>query len=215
MIEVVGTPETASNGASAANGLELEVVRSLESLATARERLVELVVEARDMDALAAALPVRWAEVERLGRELEEAVAANAVEAARLQELESALESERSALKLRRELLDRRETVLEEEREELAEQARALEERAARFHWRWLVRAWRWCPPLPRRKERVCELLFVPGAEGYKLLEQSGLALAPNARLSGLLDEDRAYVVTKIAQMPFDGRWCAYLQQAQ
>jgi hypothetical protein len=214
VVEVVGTP-AASNGASEAQGVELEVVRSLEVLVTVRERLAGLVIEARDMDALAVALPVRWAEVERLGIELEGAVAANAAEAARLGELDHALKSERASLQVRGELLDKREADLEEWRQALADRERAFEERAARFHWRWLVRAWRWRPPLPSRTERLCELLLVPSADGYKLLEQSGLALAPNAQLNGLLDEDRAYVVTKIAQMPFDGRWCAYLQQAQ
>jgi hypothetical protein len=195
--------------------LELEADRSVDALAAAAERLACLVVEASEMDGLAAALPVRQTELERQRLELEQAAAANAAEAARLEEREAMCASERDALRMRAMLVERRETLLEEERQELGEQTRALEERAARLHWRWLIRAWSWRPRLPGRTARVCELLFVPGPDGYKLLEQSGLALAPNAELSGLLAEHRTYVVTKIAQLPFDGRWCAYLQQAK
>jgi len=213
VVEVVITPEPAINGAAAPSSLELKTDRSLEALAAARERLAVLVVEASSMDALAAALPMQAAELERQRRELEQAAAGNAAEAARLRELDEALGAERAALQMRGELLNRREAVLEEGRKELADQARALEERAARFHWRWLIRAWSWRPLLPGGKARVCELLFVPSPDGYRLLEQGGLALTPTAQLTGLVDEHRTYTVTKIAQMPFDGRWCAYLQQ--
>jgi hypothetical protein len=55
-------------------------------------------------------------------------------------------------------------------------------------------------------------LFFVPTASGYTLLEQTGVALAPGARISGLLEERATYAVTKLAQLPFDGRWCAYFE---
>jgi hypothetical protein len=55
--------------------------------------------------------------------------------------------------------------------------------------------------------------LFVPSADGYKLLRQDGLALEQDATVRGLLGEQMTYVVTKVTQWPFDGRWCAYLQR--
>jgi hypothetical protein len=212
--EIVGVPERATNGPSVV-GREATVGASLEALAASVERLERLTTHARCLDALAVALPGQQAKLERQRRELKQAAHANAVEASRLRELESALESERAAVQMRSELLARREAVLEEERQNLSEQARVLEERAGRFRWRWLVWAWRWRPPLPSQKARTCELLFVPASEGYKLLEQEGVALAPDAQVSGLLDERRTFTVMKIAQLPFDGRWCAYLQENQ
>ena len=112
--------------------------------------------------------------------------------------------------------------VLEETASELARREHELEAgqaelagRESRFaaRWRWLIRACRWRPTLPGRDARVCELLFVPSPEGYKLLEQDGLALRRGAVLSGLLAEEQRHVVTKIAPWAFDGRWCAYLQE--
>jgi hypothetical protein len=215
VIEAAVTPQTASHEPAGLQEIELNVNRSLETLAAVTERLAELAVEARGMDALAAALPARRAELEGQRNQLELAAAANRAETTRLRELEAALKTEQAALQMRDELLARREAVLEERRQELAERERTFEQRAARLHWRWLVRAWQWRPPAPSRKPRSCELLFVPSPDGYKLIEQAGIALAPNARLGGLLDEHRTFTVTKIVQMPFDGRWCAYLQQVK
>ena len=59
---------------------------------------------------------------------------------------------------------------------------------------------------------RRCDLLFVPAAAGYTLLEQRGLALEVGARVTGLLDAEQVFVVSKIAPWAFDDRWCAYLQ---
>jgi hypothetical protein len=193
----------------------VDVGLSLEALAASGERLERLATHARRLDTLAAELPAREAELERRRRELERAADDNAAEALRLRELGTALESERAAVQMRSEWLARCEAVLAEDRQDLSEQARVLEERAGRFGWRWLVRAWRWRPPLPSRKARTCEVLFVPAPDGYKLLEQEGLALAPDARVSGLLDERRTFTVMRIAQLPFDGRWCAYLHENQ
>jgi hypothetical protein len=203
--------EPISIAAAGIQDLPLEASRSVDALEAATERLVRLAVEAKDMDALAAALPVRREQLKRARLELDLAAAANAAEAARLEQREAACASEREALQMRSMLLERREALLDEGRRDLADREQALVARAARFHWRWLFRAWSWGARLSRNA-RTCDVLFVPGADGYKLLEQTGLALAPNAQLSGLLDEHRKYVVSKIAQLPFDGRWCAYLQ---
>jgi hypothetical protein len=192
--------------------VELVVSGSLETLAAVTDRLAKLAVEARRMDALASALPARQADLERRQNHLELATAANRAEATRLRELEASLSAGRAALEAYDALLDRREAVLEERRQELTEREQALEQRAARLHWRWLVRVWQWRPPMANRKTRNCELLFVPSPDGYKLVEQAGLALAPDAQLTGLLDEHCTFTVSKIAQMPLDGRWCAYLQ---
>ncbi len=97
----------------------------------------------------------------------------------------------------------------------LREEAAQLSARESQFmsRWRWLQRSWRQRPLRPAKGARVCDLLFVPSSEGYKLLAQDGLALVPGATLTGLLGEERCFVVAKIALWPFDGRWCAYLQQ--
>lgn len=97
----------------------------------------------------------------------------------------------------------------------LREEAAQLSARESQYmsRWRWLQRSWRQRPLRPAKGARVCDLLFVPTSEGYKLLAQDGLALVPGATLTGLLGEERCFVVAKIALWPFDGRWCAYLQQ--
>jgi hypothetical protein len=97
----------------------------------------------------------------------------------------------------------------------LREEAAQLSARESQFmsRWRWLRRSWRQRPLRPAEDARACDLLFVPTSEGYKLLAQDGLALVPGATLTGLLGEERCFVVAKIAPWPFDGRWCAYLQQ--
>lgn len=100
------------------------------------------------------------------------------------------------------------EAALEERTQELAERERRFSSR-----WAWLLRALR--PPRPRlhREARVCQFLLAPSPHGYVLLPQDGLALKRGATLTGLLGEERSFVVTKIAPWAFDGRWCAYLQE--
>lgn len=109
---------------------------------------------------------------------------------------------------------------VEQERQEmqwsrLREEAAQLSDRESQYlsRWRWLQRSWRQRPLRPAKGARVCDLLFVPTSAGYKLLAQDGLALVPGATLTGLLGEERRFVVAKIALWPFDGQWCAYLQQ--
>jgi hypothetical protein len=75
-----------------------------------------------------------------------------------------------------------------------------------------LRRAWHRRPRLAGAKAQVCDLLFLPTSQGYALLRQEGLALRRGARLT-LAPEGPSFVVSKVAPWPFDGRWCAYLQQ--
>jgi hypothetical protein len=152
------------------------------------------------------------AEAERhdLARSRRELDQENAVTAAAFGRREADLQSEREEMRVAAESLSRY-------RAELDARTRELDRREARFasRWRWLFRAWSWRPPLPRGKARLCELLFVPSSDGYKLLKQDGVALHRGSRLTGLLAEERTFVVSKIEQWAFDGRWCAYLQQQQ
>jgi chromosome segregation ATPase len=180
--------------------------------------------EKRDLDTQVELLSVAAAETEarrqdlvRAGRELDEAVAENAVTAADLARREADLQSAREQMQMRTNQLSREQEIVEEARAQLEERADELDRREARFasRWRWLLRAWRWRPPLPGGKARLCELLFVPSSDGYKLLEQEGVALRRGATITGLLAEERTFVVRKIAPWSFDGRWCAYLQQEQ
>lgn len=140
--------------------------------------------------------------------ELDQAMAANKAASAGLARREADLRAERKRMDVVSELLSRREVELE---------ARMLDldRREARFQsrWRWLLRTWSWRPPLPGRQARMCELLFVPSSDGYKLFEQEAVALRRGSILRGLLAADRTFVVTNVGQSPLDGRWCAYLQQ--
>jgi FtsZ-binding cell division protein ZapB len=140
-------------------------------------------------------------------------IGALVAEAAALDERAAALALAEAEIAVARAELERREERVEEAQRALDEQTRELEGRAARMRWRWLVRAWRWRPPRPHGSARTCALFFVPSPGGYKLLEHDGVAVTPSARISGLLGEDRRYVVTKLAPWPFDDRWCAYLQE--
>ena len=160
------------------------------------------------------------AEAQRQGlarsrRELDQAVAENARTAAALARREVDLRSEHEQMLISADVLSRERALLEDARAELEDRTRELALREARFvsRWRWLLRAWSWRPPLPGGKARLCELLLVPSSDGYKLLEQDGVALRPGSTLTGLLAEERTFVVSKIAPWAFDGRWCAYLQQ--
>jgi prefoldin subunit 5 len=186
--------------------VEEAAAASLRSLRRAAIRLTDLAVEATELDERVQALAEGEREVERSKRDLARAVAANEDAAADLARRESELAAALEKLDAELELLERRTRSVDE-------RARALDARESRLHWRWLLKAWAWRPPLPGRAARVCDLLFVPSSDGYKLIEQDGVALQPGATLTGLLDETASFVVSKIAPWPFDGRWCAYLQQ--
>jgi hypothetical protein len=135
------------------------------------------------------------------------------VVAAELDERVLAIASRELELREVERKLEQRELVLGHAQLLVEERTRELNARASRLHWRWLLRAWRWRPPPAGRTFRACDFLFVPSPDGYVLLEQEGMALRPGAVLTGLIDSDVRFVVTKIAPWEFDGRWCAYLQQ--
>jgi chromosome segregation ATPase len=182
------------------------------ALAAAAQRVSDLAVEAAELDERAAAVVEREGELEGLAATLAEERARQLARAAELDERERSVARQQVEVEEQGAIVASREALVAEMQEELLEQARALQERAQRFRWRWFLRAWAWRPRVGGATPRVCELFLVPSSSGYKLLEQTGVAVAPNARISGLLDEDASYVVTKVAQLPFDGRWCAYLE---
>jgi hypothetical protein len=150
-----------------------------------------------------------------IARAAEESISALQAQAAQLERWIETLGRRERELIAREERAAVERDVLEAQLEELEERTRSLEQREARFatRWSWLLRAWSWRPPLPGRRAQLCDLLLVPSGEGYKLLEQEGVALRDGSRLTGLLGDERTFLVTRIAQLPFDGRWCAYLQQ--
>jgi hypothetical protein len=182
------------------------------AVSAAARRLSDRAVQAAELDDRAAAVLKHERGLAAAAAELAEREAREIARAAELNERERALMQERAALDGQRSLILSRESLTAQLREELADEARRLEERAARLHWRWFLRAWSWRPPLLSRKARVCELFFVPSPHGYKLLDQTGLAVTPQSRITGLLEEGTSYVVTRITQWPLDGRWCAYLE---
>jgi hypothetical protein len=203
-----------------------EIARAVEeSVSALRQRAAVLAA----LEAQAAEIEDRIQALARHERELaarEEQVSVERealdAELARSQVVAAEIEVERGQLAQLQRELDRmiaentaRAAALEREREDLDDRTNALTQREARFarRWRWLLRAWSWRPPPAGSKTRMCELLLVPSSDGYKMLEQEGVALRNGARLTGLLAEEGAFVVSKIARLPFDGRWCAYLEQ--
>jgi hypothetical protein len=208
----MGVAEKTAGQPSSAGLLDQDAAASIAALSAAAHRLADFAVEAAELDESAVAIRRRERELEKLSKALAGQQARQAAHEAELAERERAVSRERDAVIERASIVARREKVAAQLHAQLVEQARALEKRAARFHWRWFVRAWSWRPPRLGSKPRTCELFFVPSPGGYKLLEQTGVALTPEAQLTGLLDERTTYVVTRIAQRPFDGRWCAYLE---
>ena len=186
---------------------------SLRSLRRAAIGIADLTLDAIELDDRVALLDRREREIELASTALAEAEAAHSAAAFELARRETDLAGDIDALQLRAERLDEQQARLVEADSELHARERELEAQARRLHWRWLLRMWRWRPPLAGRDARVCELLFVPCTDGYRLLEQEGVALQRGAKLCGLLGERNCYVVTKIAPWQLDGRWCAYLQQ--
>ena len=169
---------------------------ALDALVERSALFVQLETAAADLDAREQAVALR-----------ELAVAGNEQRAEALTRWEAALDEVAATQAAMTSELDDREARLTA----LAE-ALALREERFSSRWRWLIRTWRHRPRLSRERLRVCDLLFVPSAAGYTLLDQRGLALEVGARVTGVLGADHAYVVTKIAPWAFDGRWCAYLQ---
>jgi hypothetical protein len=205
--EVLGTPPSpAVESPTGIPVLEATAAAATRALISAGARIADLAVEATELDERAVALVLAEAELERVRAGLTDFAASTARAAVEVERRRRELDAERDQVRTLAETLARREELLDEAQ-------RALDERATRMHWRWLVRAWQWRPPRPHDSARVCALFFVPSPDGYKLLEHEGLAVAPLARISGLLDERRRYIVTKIAPWPLDERWCAYLQE--
>lgn len=208
----MGVTGTTAGRSSTAGRSDHDAATSIAALSASAHRLADFAVDAAELDECAASIRRREQEVERLRETLAGQHAHQAAREIELDERERAISREHAAVTERASIVARREKVAAQMHAQLVEQARALEKRAARVHWRWFVRAWAWRPPRLSSKPRTCELFFVPSPGGYKLLEQTGVALTRQAQLTGLLDERTTYVVTKIAQRPFDGRWCAYLE---
>jgi hypothetical protein len=158
---------------------------------------------------LAVAADVSLSAIEQMAIGLADLV----VDAAELDERAQAIVRREHELREIEQELEQRELVLGHAQLLVEERAREVEEKSARLSWRWLLRAWRWRPPPAGQTYRTCDFLFVPTPDGYVLLEQEGLALRPGAILTGLIDSDVRFAVTKVAPWEFDGRWCAYLQQ--
>jgi hypothetical protein len=201
-----------------------------------------LLAEVRESLVLLEDTAAGLAPLERRAAALDERVRALAERERAVGELEGTLDAARGELDAQRLALqaaagegERRLQELLGATRELAEKARAhavlaaelsareqelerrlddLERREARFarRWRWLLRVLS-MRPWGRAEARPCELLMLPSPDGYRLLEQEGMALRKGATVSGLLAEERTFVVTKIAPWGFDGRWCAYLQE--
>jgi len=194
-----------------------DAVGDLRSTAT---RIGDFIVQAAELDERAAALTRERRDLDTGRRRLQESMAVQETAVAQLSHREEELGAAIEALRSQFEHIKRQQAQLDDARRDLAEvtqnlaeREREFERRVSRLHFRWLLRAWQWRPRFPSRGARICELLFIPSSDGYKLLLQDGLALEQDATLSGLLGEQMTYVVTKIAQRPFDGRWCAYLQR--
>ncbi len=185
----------------------------VERLRIEKERMANLLRKATALDERARLLARNEESLlERQVSAQDEADALSA-RAAHLREREASAASDAARVEARMVSLSISEARLEAERASLAEEAARLDERETRFagRWRWLVQSWRrrrW----RRDSMRVCDLLFVPTPDGYRLLEQSGVALGPGAILAGL-QEQRRFFVSKIAPWPFDERLCAYLQE--
>jgi hypothetical protein len=208
----MGVSVTAATSSLAWRGLDQQAEASVAALSLAARRLSEIAAEAADLDERSAAVAEREWELDALARLLAEEHARQLARAAELVEGERALAQQRVAVEEQGEHVAAREALVVGLEAELLDQAQAFEARAERFHWRWFLRAWAWCPRIRSSNARVCELFFVPTPRGYKLLEQTGVALTPDARIRGLLNDGTVYAVTKVAQLPFDGRWCAYLE---
>lgn len=194
---------TAGEAALAAAAAELEgLVSEAEALARHFVSLAErehLVVErARKLDEADERLARREAELDSLRSELER-------QGSDLAGLARETGAERDALQRDQRQLEKLGVRLG------SRGGSAAGATGGRFRARW--RAWQRRPHrLGDRPGQACDLLFLPTGEGYELLREDGLALRRGARLV-LSPGGPTYSVSKIAPWPFDGRWCAYLQQ--
>jgi hypothetical protein len=212
LTELAGDAEALEARVRALGQRERELVES-ERRATLERRNLDR--QAKWLTALAAEAEAGRQELADRQRELERVAAQHAATAAELAGRETDLQSEQERLRVVSDELGRQGQIVEETRSQLQERAEKLDQREVRFasRWRWLLRASRW-RPLTGSDARLCQLIFVPSKDGYKLLEQDGVALQRGATVTGLLAENRTFVVSKIAPW-FDDRWCAYLQQRQ
>ena len=187
--------------------------RLLGDLHTNRTRLEELADLAGPLDQLEGRLSLREGELRQRQELVEIEASTVGAQLAELEERETQVAADRFLLEQRAASVATAEGRLEGEAARLIGEAAELDEREARFagRWGWLVRTWR--PPPGRGSLRRCDLIFVPTVSGYRLLRQQGLGLEQGAILTGLIGEERSFVVTKIAPFPFDDRWCAYLQE--
>jgi hypothetical protein len=188
--------------------------RLLGDLHASRTRLEELHALAEPLDRLDGQLSVREGALAQRQELIEIEASTVGAQLAELEERELQIAGERSLLDLRASSVSVAESKLEDEAARLVDEAARLDDREEQFagRWGWLVRSWRL--PVGRGGSfRRVDLLFIPTVDGYRLLNQQGLGLENGAILSGLIGEERSYVVTKIAPFPFDDRWCAYLQE--
>jgi acyl transferase domain-containing protein len=172
------------------------------------ERLRDLGERAAALDQAAEGVALRERRVASADTELAQTMQAVEAAAVELDEREQQLGEQQARVRLASDSVWRRE-------EELKRQASAVAARETAFahRWRWLIRSWR-RRPLCVPQMRVCDALFVPTPQGYRLLDLRGVAVAPGAVLSGLLGDDRDFVAVKIAPLPFADGWCAYLDDA-
>jgi len=179
-----------------------------------RDRLEQLVREAALLDGRARELRDGEERLARRRRDVDREAESIAAQAVELQEREETFERRQAELwQAWEEYLEEKER-LDAESERIASAGEELAVRSARFdrRWRWLVD----CLSLPFRRRssaRPVDALFVPTESGYRLLDQSGLAVSRGAVLRGLIEEHRRFEVTKIAALPLESRVCAYLQE--
>jgi uncharacterized protein (DUF3084 family) len=180
-----------------------------------RVRLEQLLRASQSLDDRARQLGLDEERLAEWRRQLDREAEATAARAIELQELEDRLEQRQEEIWLRWSELTGEAARLDSEAERVARAAADLALREERFQrrWRWLVDCFSSLRFRRRSRAQLCDALFVPTQEGYRLLDQSGLALAPGAVLTGLVHEHRRFVVTKIAPLSFESRVCAYLQE--
>jgi len=196
----------------------VEVERAkLERLEEESEsRIAELQQKIEELSVGAAAHDQKLADAQAKLEEAESKLDGAHEEAARAKMEKVALEAAHESMKARNEDLEARlkeleaeVTHLEAERHDVLEVARTLGERrrgdaVAHDH----------------HAEDSAHLLFVPGREGYRLVEHEGPPPAPGSTVELPSDDEGGetlrLVVTKVAAAPFPGRRlaCAYLVDA-
>jgi septal ring factor EnvC (AmiA/AmiB activator) len=178
-------------------------------------RLGQLLHEAALLDRRARQMARDEERLVAARRDLDREAESVAVQQAEVQEREEQLERREAQLRLASSALDDERARLEAESARIAHAEDELAMRERRFdnRWRWLVGCLSLVRIRRRSEVRPCDVLLVPTQDGYRLLGQSGLAVAPGAVLRGLVDTHRTFEVTRIAPVPFENRICAYLQE--